>query len=158
MPPCRTQTSRAIDKKQITKSELPAAALWFLNPFVIWISAGWGMWDTLPALFSVLALYLLVKKRFGFAAVCLSFGVAAKLYPALFLVPVAFYLYKTVGAGERRRAFGWFFGVFSGVILLLFLTYLGAVANSIADLFMLGGDAAVGVITPLGPYSFGLTY
>ena len=31
-----------------------AAFLWFLNPFVIWISAVWGMWDTLPALFSCL--------------------------------------------------------------------------------------------------------
>lgn len=135
-----------------------AAALWFLNPFVIWISAGWGMWDTLPALFSVLALFLLVRKRFGLSALCLSFGVAAKLYPALFLVPIAFYLYKTVGAGERRRAFGWFYGVLSGATLLLFLPYLGAVANSIAELFMLGGDGAVGAITPLGPYSFGLTY
>jgi uncharacterized membrane protein len=135
-----------------------AAALWFLNPFVIWISAGWGMWDTLPALFSVLALFLLVRKRFGLSALCLSFGVAAKLYPALFLVPLAFYLYKTVGVGERRRAFGWFLGVFSGATLLLFLPYLGAVANSIADFLMLGGDGAVGAITPLGPYSFGLTY
>ena len=25
-----------------------AAIFWFINPFVIWISAGWGMWDTLP--------------------------------------------------------------------------------------------------------------
>lgn len=135
-----------------------AVALWFLNPFVIWISAGWGMWDTLPALFSLLALYLLVKKRFGLAALSLSFGVAAKLYPALFLVPIALYLYKTTGAGERRGAFGWFFGVFSAATLLLFLPYLDAAANSLMNFFMIGGDNAGGVITPLGPYSFGLTY
>jgi len=135
-----------------------AAALWFLNPFVIWISAGWGMWDTLPALFSLLALFLLVKKRFGLAALCLSFGVAAKLYPALFLVPITFYLYKSVGAGELRRVLGWFFSVFSAVTLLLFLPYLDTVANSVVDFFMLGSNDAGGTITPLGPYSFGLTY
>lgn len=135
-----------------------AAALWFLNPFVIWISAGWGMWDTLPVLFSLLALFLLVKRRFGFAAVCLGFGVAAKLYPALFLVPIAFYLYRTVGEGERRLVFGWFFGVFVVATLLLFLPYLGAVADSVVEFFMLGGDGGVGAVTPLGPYSFGLTY
>ena len=71
-----------------------AAMFWFMNPFVIWISAGWGMWDTLPALFSLAAFFLLLRKRTMLSAVCLSLGVASKLYPALFLVPIAVYLFK----------------------------------------------------------------
>lgn len=136
-----------------------AAVLWFLNPFVIWISAGWGMWDTLPALFSLASVYLLVKKRFAFSGVCLALGVAAKLYPVLFLVPIAFYIYKFSSAGERLKNFGGFYGVFGVVSLLLFLPYLGAVASFIGDFFLLGsGGAGLGVVTPLGPSVFGLTY
>ncbi len=79
--------------EELTKSKglaEKAALIWFLNPFVIWISAGWGMWDTLPALFSLAAFFFLLKKRIAFSAVCLSLGVALKLYPALFLVPIGF--------------------------------------------------------------------
>ncbi len=135
-----------------------AALFWFLNPFVIWISAGWGMWDTLPALFSLAALYFLVKRRFGFSAVCLSLGVALKVYPILFLVPIAFYLYRVSSVGERWRKLGQFFGVFAGFSLLLFLPYLCAVSNFASDFFLLGSDGGIGAVTPLGPFSFGLTY
>ena len=135
-----------------------AVLLWFLNPFVIWISSAWGMWDTLPALFSLASLYLLVKRRYGFSAVFLSLGVAAKLYPALFLVPIAFYLYKTSRIGEFRQSFARFFGVFFGASLLLFLPYLGSMVNFVADFFLLSGGNGVDTIVPLGPYSFGLTY
>ncbi|MGD6851892.1 MAG: hypothetical protein ACQCN6_07535 [Candidatus Bathyarchaeia archaeon] len=136
-----------------------AAALWFLNPYVIWISAGWGMWDTLPALFSLAALFLLVKKRFAFSAVSLSLAVALKLYPIMFLVPIAFFLYKTYPAGARLKSLGRFMGVFSATSLVLFLPYLGAVANFVSDFFLLqSGGTNFGAVTPLGPYSFGLTY
>ena len=55
--------------EELTKSKglaEKAAILWFLNPFVIWISAGWGMWDTLPAFFSFPAFYLILKKEICF--------------------------------------------------------------------------------------------
>ena len=109
--------------------------------------------------FACLHVYLLLKKRFAFSGVCLALGVAAKLYPVLFLVPIAFYIYKSSGAGERLKNFGGFYGVFGGVSLLLFLPYLGAVSNFIGDFFLLGsGGAGLGVVTPLGPSVFGLTY
>ena len=57
-----------------------------------------------------------IKKRFAYSGVCLSLGVAAKLYPVLFLVPIVFYLYKSSGVGERWRNLRGFFGVF-GVFL-----------------------------------------
>ena len=135
-----------------------AAILWFLNPFVIWISASWGMWDTLPALFSLAAMYLLIKRRFALSAVSLSLGVAAKLYPAIFLVPLIFYIYKTSNPNMRKKDLGMFVGVFFGASLLLFLPYLGTAINFVADFFLLGSGSTVHTIIPIGPFSFGLTY
>jgi hypothetical protein len=142
-------------KKPLAQS---AVILWFLNPFVIWISTAWGMWDTLPALFSLAAMYLLIKRRFALSAVNLSLGVAAKLYPAIFLVPLIFYLYKTSNPTDRKKNLGLFVGVFFGFSLLLFLPYLGTATNFVADFFLLGSDNAVHTIIPIGPFSFGLTY
>jgi hypothetical protein len=102
-----------------------AAFLWFLNPFVIWISTGWGMWDTLPALFSLAAFYLLLKKRIGLSAVCLSLGIASKLYPSLFIVPIAIYLIKTSAPERKRKDPLKFFSVLSISSFILFLPYLG---------------------------------
>ncbi|MCW3998711.1 MAG: hypothetical protein NWE93_00545 [Candidatus Bathyarchaeota archaeon] len=135
-----------------------AAALWFLNPYVIWVSAGWGMWDTLPALFSLATLYFLLERRLGWAAVCLSLAVALKLYPLLFLVPIAFYLYKSASPTKRWRSSRSFFSVFFACSLLIFLPYLGAAGTFISDFFLLGGAGGLGTVTPLGPLSFGLTY
>jgi uncharacterized membrane protein len=142
-------------KKPLAQS---AALLWFLNPFVIWISASWGMWDTLPALFSLAAMYLIIKRRFALSAVSLSLGVAAKLYPAVFLVPLIFYLYKTSNPNLRLRNLGVFIGPFVGSSLLLFLPYLRTATNFIADFFLVGSGGSVETIIPLGPFSFGLTY
>jgi uncharacterized membrane protein len=135
-----------------------AAILWLLNPFVIWISASWGMWDTLPALFSLAAMYLLIKRRFALSAVSLSLGVATKLYPAIFLVPLIFYIYKTSNPTVRKKDLSKFVGVFFAASLLLFLPYLGTAANFVADFFMLGSGGTVHTIIPIGPFTFGLTY
>ncbi len=137
-----------------------AALFWFLNPFVIWISAGWGMWDTLPALFSLAAFFFLLKKRFAVSAVCLSLGVACKLYPALFLVPIAFYLLKVSPVGERLRSGVKFFGVFGVSCFVLFLPYLGSVANSIVSFFVASPAIAASAVTNpvVEPLGFGLTY
>ncbi len=142
-------------KKHLAQS---AALLWFLNPFVIWISASWGMWDTLPALFSLAAMYLIIKQRFALSAVSLSLGIAAKLYPAIFFIPLIFYLSKTSNPNLRSRNLGVFVGAFVGSSLLLFLPYLGTASNFIADFFLLGSGGSVETIIPLGPFSFGLTY
>ncbi|MBE3115800.1 hypothetical protein IMZ68_01215, partial [Candidatus Bathyarchaeota archaeon] len=100
-----------------------AAFLWFLNPFVIWISAGWGMWDTLPALFSLVAFFFLLRKKYALSAVFLSLGVASKMYPALFLVPIAIYLLKSSPVGAKWKNCLQFFSVFTITSVLLFLPY-----------------------------------
>jgi Gpi18-like mannosyltransferase len=71
-----------------------AAALWFLNPFLIWISAGWGMFDTLPTLFTVASLLFLIRKRVKASATCLAISASYKLYAVLFLIPVFLFLFR----------------------------------------------------------------
>lgn len=136
-----------------------AAFLWFLNPFVIWISAGWGMWDTLPALFSLLALFFLLKKKIAFSAVCLSLGVASKLYPALFLFPIAIYLLKSSPAETKWKNCVKFFSFFSIASLLLFLPYLGKLTTFFGGFLMTNPAVSGTVANPnVSPLSFGLTY
>lgn len=137
-----------------------AAFLWFLNPFLIWISAGWGMWDTLPALFSLASLFLLLKKRIMLSSVCLSLAVASKLYPALFLLPIAIYFLKTSPIGEKWRDFMRFFSVFLATSILLFLPYISQAMSFFTGFFVPNSaDVTAAVTNPIvAPVGFGLTY
>ena len=142
--------------EQITKNKAlaqKAAAFWFLNPFVIWISAVWGTWDTLPVLFSLAALYFLLNKKIVFSAICLSLAVALKLYPVIFLLPIGVYLYKT-GQGDKLRNNFSFFSIFAGFSLLLFLPYLGEITS-----FVPNAVTSSLVTDPIAnPVGSGLTY
>ncbi len=148
--------------EELTKSKglaEKAALIWFLNPFVIWISAVWGMWDTLPALFSLAAFYFLLKKRISYSAVCLSLGVALKLYPVLFLVPIGIYLFKSNSLECKFKSTLQFFLVFLVTTVLLFLPYLGRITRFFAASFELNSSATGTVINQVThPVAFGLTY
>jgi len=148
--------------QELTKSKglsEKAAIIWFLNPFVIWISAGWGMWDTLPALFSIMAFYFLLKKKFALSAVGLSLGVASKLYPALFLVPIAIYILRVNPVKDRVRNCLAFFSVFITVSLLLFLPYLGQISSFFSGYFLPSAGVSSAITDPVvNPLGFGLTY
>lgn len=136
-----------------------AALIWFLNPFVIWISAVWGMWDTLPALFSLAAFYFLLKRRISFSAVCLSFGVALKLYPVLFLVPIGIYIFKSTSLESKFKSTLKFFSVFLVSTVLLFLPYLSNITSFFYDSFEVNPSATGTVINQVThPVAFGLTY
>lgn len=100
-----------------------AAAIWFLNPYLIWISSGWGMFDSLPALFTIASLYFFSTKRLGMAGACLAVGVAYKLYPIVFLFPVALYFLK--GSSNRRIELIKFFSIFLIVSAVLFFPAFG---------------------------------
>lgn len=60
---------------------------WLLNPFTIFISALWGMFDPIPILFVLLALHYLLNKKYGKSALLLGVAISLKLY-AILLVPV----------------------------------------------------------------------
>jgi hypothetical protein len=82
-----------------------AAAAWFLNPLVFWVSAVHGEVDTFAALF-VLAAILALERRLAFVTgVLLGLGTFAKIYPVL-LVPLAVVVLATDaarGSGLRPR-------------------------------------------------------
>jgi hypothetical protein len=135
-----------------------AALLWFLNPFVIWISAGWGMWDTLPALLSLIAFYLLLKKRYAVSAVFISLGVACKLYPLLFVIPILIYIHKT-STEQKRKKLLVFLSAFLISTLLLFLPYLNSIISFFSNYFLPGTITQSFVTGQINnPLGFGLTY
>jgi Gpi18-like mannosyltransferase len=86
---------------KITKSKL-AAGLWFLNPYVIFISAVHGQFDVLPTLFVLLSMYFLVKKQNLASAVSLAVGIGYKVFP-VFLIPF-FLLFSVRNFGKKIAA------------------------------------------------------
>ena len=83
---------------KITKSKL-ALALWFLNPYVIWISSIHGIFDALPTLFSLLAMYFLSKKQYVTSGISLAIGIGYKVFPIL-LIPF-FLLFSLRNFGKK---------------------------------------------------------
>ena len=126
-----------------------ASALWFLNPYLIWISSGWGMFDSIPALLSLTSLYLLLKKKLALSSASLATAVAYKLYPLLFLVPVAFYLRRTLSRRIFQRKLVKFLFIFIAASAILFLPTLN---------MMLSFPHSLLVTTNLGDIGGGLTY
>ncbi len=127
-----------------------AALLWFLNPFSIWISCGWGMFDSLPALFTLASLFFLLKGRIQLSSLSLGLAVGSKLYPVLFLIPITAYLLKT----SKSRAKGIhscarFYLIFLAVTFILFLPYLPTMGGFFSSAIS---------VTSTGPLALGLTY
>lgn len=67
---------------------LSVCIMWWLNPLTIWVSAGWGMFDTLAALFALMTLYFLMKQEFALTGFSLAIAIAMKYYAAIFVLPV----------------------------------------------------------------------
>ncbi len=70
-----------------------AASLWLLNPYVVWNVAVGGMFDVIPALFSLLAIWFLLKDEETLSALMLGLGISSKIYPLLFLPVMLLYLW-----------------------------------------------------------------
>jgi len=68
--------------------------MWILNPYVIFISAVWGMFDTLPTLLTLLAVWLLLEGKSGKSAISLSAAALFKMYPIVFAPILALMHYK----------------------------------------------------------------
>ena len=82
-----------------------AIGLYMLNPYVIWISSIWGMFDSLPALCTLLAFMYFVDRKRGVSAIFLGLGIAFKYYPILLLPIVLLYEWKHKRVNEAFRYF-----------------------------------------------------
>ena len=94
---------------------LLAAVIWLFNPITYFVSAFWGMFDSIAVFFQLLAIYYLLKRRYLYSGIMLGVGAAVKILPALLLLPITIYLWKR---GERIST------IFSRIILPAALVFL----------------------------------
>jgi GPI transamidase subunit PIG-U len=79
--------------------------MWIFNPFIICISAVWGLADALCTFFASVSIYLLWKKRNLLSSLLLALAIATKLYPVFFIVPILIYLLKNQGRNACIKFF-----------------------------------------------------
>jgi len=92
--------------------------LFYLNPFCIWISAAWGQYESIPAFFTVFALYLLLNEKVVSSAFSLLVATLFKVYPAIFLIPTTIYLFKR---SNRRSLLKYYLIFFIPMLLSLIM-------------------------------------
>jgi len=92
-----------IDLTQDTRCKKAILFLWILNPFTIQISSIWGVFDSLCTFFAFYSIYLLWKGKFFLSAMFLSLGIATKMYPMFFLIPILIYIYKNQGLRQSFK-------------------------------------------------------
>jgi Gpi18-like mannosyltransferase len=147
--------------EELTKKRIAAertAFLWFLNPFLIWISSGWGQYDTLPTLFATASFLLLIRRKTKSSAICLAVSVLYKLYALLFLVPI-FIFFLRVWKPKWRREWLKFLFVFLLFCALIESPQLWLLwsQNLLSQLW--GFTSYYYTPTPFfGFFGFGLTY
>lgn len=61
--------------------------IWLLNPYLIFISSIWGMFDSIPTFFVFLAVWLFLKRKYDKSAVCISVSALFKMY-SIILSPI----------------------------------------------------------------------
>jgi hypothetical protein len=72
------------------RNKFLALTLWIFNPINLYATYMMGQFDIIPTFLSVLALYIAIKKNsFFYAAFFLGLGTAFKIFPFLFLIPLA---------------------------------------------------------------------
>ncbi len=112
-----------------TRLASSVAALWFLNPIVIWVSSGWGMLDTLPTLFTVLALYFIQTRRYTASAVSIVIASVLKYYALFLIIPLLISAWKMGG----KKAFLTNVGFTAATALVLSLPNLTQTLTAVAD-------------------------
>jgi hypothetical protein len=72
------------------KNKFLALTFWIFNPVNLYATYMIGQFDIIPTFFAILALYLAVKKeKYFLASLFLGIGASFKIFPALFLIPLA---------------------------------------------------------------------
>ncbi len=72
------------------KEKLWALVLWMFNPLVLFATYMMGQFDIIPTFLVISAFYLVFRKKsYLLAAVLLGLGASFKIFPFLFLVPLA---------------------------------------------------------------------
>lgn len=79
-------------------------SLWLFNPLVIFVSSIYGMFDSLPALFTLLSICYFVENRYDLSAIYLAIGIAFKTYPII-TVPLIFMFLVNMGLKSQATRY-----------------------------------------------------
>lgn len=77
------------------KKKMLAFTLWMFNPLTLYVTFMMGQYDIIPTFFTIASLYMVKKakesslKSLLWAAIFLGIGTAFKIYPILFIIPLA---------------------------------------------------------------------
>ena len=72
------------------KNKFLAFTIWMFNPVNLYATYMMGQFDVIPTFFAIAALYFAVRKdKYFLAALFLGLGASFKIFPALFLIPLA---------------------------------------------------------------------
>ncbi len=97
------------------------ATIYLLNPLTIFVSSIWGMFDAIPALFTTLAVYLLLSGRWSAAAASLGLATSFKIYPVILLPSILLLQIKKHGL---RRVITNLILPFACILLIVSLPFL----------------------------------
>lgn len=103
------------------KKKKLAFMLWMINPISLYATFMIGQIDILPTFFTVLAVFLALKKKFYLSMLCLGIGAGFKLYPFLLVIPTALMLGDAIKKRIKLVALG---------VLPFFLTIIPFVNSS----------------------------
>jgi hypothetical protein len=74
---------------------------WIFNPYVIFISSIWGMFDSIPTLLTLWAVWLFAQKKYDKSALILASAALFKMYSIIISPILAFIYYK-----NEKKLFG----------------------------------------------------
>ena len=114
-------------KRDSPKYAYYALIAWLFNPYVIWISSVWGMFDAIPALLVLLSVYLLIVRKYKSSVILLVASALFKLYSIVLIPIMSIIIYKR---GEKAKALKYFVFSTLATLIVTFMTY--AVAASLA--------------------------
>ncbi len=107
------------------------ATIYLLNPLTVFISSIWGMFDAIPALFTLLALYLLLSGRMAAASASLGLATAFKIYPVILLPSIILAQIRKQGL---RRVITNLIIPFASILLVVSLPFLGDLTSYLGKL------------------------
>jgi len=84
------------DKEKAEKFSL----VFFLCPFVIFMSSVWGMFDSIPILFTLISILLLIYRKPYWSAFSLGLGILFKIIPIIYLPVQLLFLRKKRGVRD----------------------------------------------------------
>jgi hypothetical protein len=105
---CDIVTALALYRGLAGQREVQSAVtwLWLFNPYVILISAVWGQFDSIPTMFSLLAILFSIRGKPTLSGFLLALGCLTKVFPVVYLPLVTLYHWKKTGTEAGKLIVG----------------------------------------------------